>query len=162
VQIRRFDYQRDVTAILALMPELYESNFADFVADPEFIARKRYQLREATRDPAQAVLVAEDERGLLGFVWLMIDQEYSGLRRGEIAAICVSPRFRGAGVGRSLMQQGEATLRLMGASAVHLMVTAGNDAAVRLYQSLGFEITRYQMEKTLRRFRGNEGPTHRS
>lgn len=151
MQIRRFDYQRDVSAVLTLMPELYESNFADFTVDAEFISRKRFQLREALRDPAQAVLVAEDERGLLGFIWVTIDQEYSGARRGEVAAVCVAPGRRAAGVGRALMQQGEAALRLMGASMIHLMVTATNAPAVSLYQSLGYDITRYQMEKPLRR-----------
>lgn len=151
VQARRFDYQKDVGPILELMPELYESNFHDFVADSEFIGRKRYQLREASRDPAQTILVCEDELGVTGFIWLILSEDYGGERRGEVAAVCVASRARGGGIGRALMLQGEATLRMQGASQMHLMVTATNAQAVGLYHSLGFGVTRYQMEKSLRR-----------
>lgn len=132
------------------MPELYESNFPGFIADSDFLARKRAQLREASRDPGQAVLVSVDEKGICGFIWLVIEVEYSGRRRGEIAAIHVDRRSRGAGVGRALMDEGMALLRTYGCETAHLMVTSTNEAAVSLYESLGFEVTRYQMEKPLK------------
>ncbi|HWI62831.1 MAG TPA: N-acetyltransferase [Symbiobacteriaceae bacterium] len=132
------------------MPELYESNFPGFIADSDFLARKRAQLREAARDPGQAVLVSVDEKGICGFIWLVIEVEYSGRRRGEIAAIHVDRRARGAGVGRTLMDEGMALLRTYGCETVHLMVTSTNEAAVSLYESMGFEVTRYQMEKPLK------------
>lgn len=153
MHIRHFNYQHDTDSVLALMPELYQTNFPDFVIDPDFIGRKRYQLREATRDPSQTVMVAEDGQGLCGFIWLVVEHEYTGQHRGEIAAVCVSPRCRGNGVGRALMQEGEQALRLMGAETVHLMVTSANSAAVGLYHDLGYAVTRLQMEKSLRTYR---------
>jgi ribosomal protein S18 acetylase RimI-like enzyme len=150
MHIRHLDFPSDVPAILSYMPELYESNFPGFEADADFIGRKRAQLREASRDPGQAVFVAVDEQGICGFIWLVIEVEYSGRRRGEVAAIHVDRRCRGQGVGEALMQEGMEVLRGYGCEAVHLMVTAANAAAVRLYDRLGFEVTRYQMEKPLR------------
>lgn len=132
------------------MPELYESNFPGFRADSDFLARKRAQLREAVRDPGQAVMVSVDESGICGFIWLVIEVEYSGRRRGEVAAIHVDRRSRGTGVGRALMEEGLSLLRTYGCETVHLMVTTDNDAAVHLYESLGFTTTRYQMERALK------------
>lgn len=151
MRVRHLDYPADVQEIVSFLPELYESNFPGFAADMEFLARKRAQLREAARDPGQAVLVAEDSLGLAGFIWLTIEIEHSGRRRGEVSAVHVARRARGHGVGRSLMQEGEALLASYGCEVVQLMVTATNEVAVGLYRDLGFEVTRYQMEKPIRR-----------
>lgn len=151
VRIRHLEYPADIQEILTFMPELYETNFPGFSADAEFIARKRMQLRAAARDPGQCILVYEDELGVGGFIWLAVEWEYSGRRRGEVMAIHVAKRCRGQGVGRLLMQEGEAVLRSHGCESVNLMVTASNSAAVHLYESLGYGVTRYQMEKPIPR-----------
>jgi len=151
LRIRHLDYPADVPQILTFMPELYESNFPGFVADAEFLARKRSQLREASRDPGQSVMVAEDGSGVCGFIWLTIEVDYNGRRRGEISAIHVSSRSRGQGLGRQLMDEGESILRNYGCDSVQLMVTSANEAAVGLYDNLGYKTTRLQMEKRLER-----------
>jgi len=150
VRIRHLDYPDDSPQILSFLPDLYETNFPNFVVDTEFVVRKRNQLREAVRDPGQAVLVAEDSLGVCGFIWLVIEVDYSGRRRGEVNAIYVASRVRGQGVGRQLMQEGEELLRSYGCQSIMLMVTANNTVAHGLYESLGYDITRYQMEKTIR------------
>lgn len=150
MRVRHLDYPGDVNAIIRLLPELYEMNFPGFVADTDFLARKKAQIREASRDPGQTILVAEDEWGLAGFIWLSVEIEYNGRRKGEITAICVANRCRGKGYGRELMQEGEALLRTYGCSSVVLMVTQANASAVHLYESLGYQTTRLQMEKPLR------------
>ncbi len=150
VRIRRFEYNRDVEAVLSFMPELYETNFPGFVADPEFLTRRRQSLREAVRDPGQLVLVADEGRGPVGFIWLVLELDAGGRRRGEVAAVYVHSRLRDQGVGRLLMLEGEEILRSWGCHSVHLMVTVSNERAVQLYRNLGFGVTRYQMEKRLR------------
>ena len=144
------DYPGDVSHIISFLPELYESNFPGFVVDPDFVARKRAQLREASRDPGQAVLVAEDGQGVCGFVWLIVEIEYSGRRRGEISAIHVASRVRGKGVGRELMEEAQALAKSYGCEVMHLMVTTTNGAAVGLYEGMGYKVTRYQMERPIR------------
>lgn len=151
MHIRHLDYPHDVPEILRFLPELYETNFPGFAADLEFIARKRNQLREASRDPGQAVLVAADTAGVCGFIWLTIEVEHTGRRRGEVSAIHVASRARGQGLGRRLMQEGESLLRTYGCETIHLMVTAANEVATGLYKDLGYQVTRYQMEKPLRK-----------
>lgn len=150
VLLRRMDYVQDGEAILACMPDLYESNFAGFVADAPFLARRRQALREAARDPAQEVLVLDADGRLAGFVWLVMEIDYRGRRQGEVAAIYVKPQWRGRGLGRMLMEEAEAVFRHWGCHSVQLMVTARNEAAVGLYRSLGYGVTRHQMEKPLR------------
>lgn len=150
MRVRYLDLPADMDPILAMLPELYESNFPGFKADSEFITRKKGQIRSASRDPGQSILVAEDETGLAGFIWLAIEEEWGGLGyRGEIAAIYVRPSYRGKGVGRELMAEGEAMLRRYGCRKIHLMVTRSNEAAVGLYEDLGYKVTRLQMEKSI-------------
>lgn len=148
--IRRFDYVRDAEAVISFMPDLYETNFPGFVATADFLRRQRHNLREATRDPGQLVLVAEAGLGPVGFAWLVLEVDGNGRRRGELAAIYVHPGWRGQGVGRQLMAEAEESFRSWGCHSIHLMVTARNERAVGLYRSLGYGVTRYQMEKRLR------------
>jgi len=144
-------YPDDVPQILSFMPELYEGNFPGMVVDAAFLARQRSQLREASRDVSQAVLVAEDRAGICGFVWVAVELDWNGRRCGEVRALFVHRRRCRQGLGRRLMQEGEEILRLFGCQSIMLMVTGSNQAACGLYQSMGYETTRYQMEKPLRK-----------
>lgn len=150
IRIRRFDFACDADDLIAFMPDLYETNFPGFRTTPEFLHRRRQALREASRDPGQAVLVADEGGRAVGFIWLVLELDAGGRRRGEVAALYVHPDYRGQGVGRLLMAEGEATLRAWGCHSAYVMVTAANRAAVRLYESLGYQVTRYQMERRLR------------
>jgi GNAT superfamily N-acetyltransferase len=59
-------------------------------------------------------------------------------QRANIQNIGVTPRHRGRGVGAALIIAALEGLQQVGVSRVGLEVTAENDAAVRLYQRLGF------------------------
>ncbi len=59
---------------------------------------------------------------------------------GHITQLCVSPRVRGQGLGRLLLQCSAAELQRQKGRALSLTVTAGNHTARRLYDELGFEI----------------------
>lgn len=157
VRVRRLDFARDADRLIAFMPDLYETNFPGFLATREFLARRRQALREAARDPAQRVLVAEEGTRAVGFIWLVLEIDGAGRRRGEVAALYVDPRLRGQGVGRQLMEEGEDVLRDWGCESAHLMVTVANQAAVQLYRELGYEVVRYQMEKPLRQAGSADG-----
>lgn len=149
VSIRRLRGEEDLRQIVTFLPDLYETNFPGFQADSQFLAASRDRLRVAAVDPRQSVLVAEDRAGLCGFIWVAAEVDYRGLWRGEVRAIYVHPRMRRRGVGRSLMDHGEAYLAACGCHAVTLMVTASNGPACGLYDSLGYRVTRLQMEKPL-------------
>ncbi len=61
---------------------------------------------------------------------------------GHITQICVSPLFRGRGVGREMLLRSLGGLARQGCELATLTVTASNQAAVGLYEDFGFRILR--------------------
>jgi ribosomal protein S18 acetylase RimI-like enzyme len=61
-----------------------------------------------------------------------------GDRVAHVTQLCVSPQYRGRGLGRLLMRQCGASLRGAGFEAITLTVTEANEQAMRLYDELGF------------------------
>ena len=59
----------------------------------------------------------------------------------EVLTIAIESRFRGAGLGEKLLRRGLELARERQARAVFLEVEAGNRAALRLYEKLGFQET---------------------
>lgn len=59
---------------------------------------------------------------------------------GHITQICVRRQWQGQGLGRRLMEAALARLTAKGYKGVSLTVTAENEAAVKLYLQLGFEV----------------------
>lgn len=58
----------------------------------------------------------------------------------EILTVAVAPSERGRGLGRLLMEEAMRRLYREGAGACFLEVDQANNAATRLYRSLGFEV----------------------
>lgn len=83
-------------------------------------------------------LVAEADGTLVGFCWTKQHDDDAG----EIYVIGVDPDHHGSGLGRALTVAGLASLRARGSTHGLLYVDAANEAAVALYRSLGFEVTR--------------------
>lgn len=61
---------------------------------------------------------------------------------GAIQNVGIVPNHRGLGLGRALVTKSLQGFRQVGMATASLEVTALNQVAVRLYQSLGFRITR--------------------
>lgn len=142
VTVRSFEPGRDEDAWIAV-------NNRAFARDPDqggwaaaTLARRE---REAWFDPA-GFLLAEDDRGLAGFCWTKLHPASPPLEpvaRGEIYVIGVDPSRQGAGLGRSLVLAGLADLHDRRAAPVGMLfVDATNDAARRLYESIGFTVAR--------------------
>ncbi len=89
-------------------------------------------------DP-EGFLLAEDADGIAGFCWTKVHPE-DGM--GEIYVIGVDPSRRGSGLGRALVVAGLGSLASRGVTTGMLFVDAANEAAVRLYESLGFATVR--------------------
>ena len=60
---------------------------------------------------------------------------------GHITQLCVLPAIRGAHLGYELLRRALAKLRAMGCATVSLTVTASNQHAIELYESVGFRRT---------------------
>lgn len=68
-----------------------------------------------------------------GGMWVLFDEAH-------ITNVAVDPEYRHRGFGRLLMKDMAAAAAGQGASSMTLEVRISNAAAIRLYESLGFEI----------------------
>lgn len=85
--------------------------------------------------------------GLTGFVWeedgrvignLTVSREWASPRCWLISNVVVAPAFRRRGIARQLMEAAMDFVAARGAAWAFLMVRRENQAAIRLYETLGF------------------------
>jgi GNAT superfamily N-acetyltransferase len=86
---------------------------------------------------ARALLVAEDQGGLIGTVQIALRQPENQPHRADIAKMLVHRRARRMGVGAALMRAAEETARAAGKTLLVLDTATGGDAE-RLYARLGW------------------------
>ncbi len=89
-------------------------------------------------DP-EGFLLYERDGKLVASCWTKVHRETEP-PMGEIYVISVDPDFKGEGLGKSLVLVGLDHLGKIGLEMAMLYVDADNEPAVKLYQSLGFEI----------------------
>ena len=85
-----------------------------------------------SRDPS-LVLVAEDDRGLVGSVF----GAYDG-RRGWLNRLATRPDARGRGIAGDLVSALENALHAIGCRKLNLLITPDNAGVARFYQRHGF------------------------
>ena len=96
------------------------------------------RLAEPWFDP-KGFLLAFDADGLAGFCWTKIHPATdTDAELGEIFVIGVDPSREGKGLGRALVVAGLSSLAERGVRTGMLFVDGDNEAALRLYESLGF------------------------
>ena len=131
----------DGDAVLALADRLCEG-----VArwrNPEAVVTAVHgwvQLSLATmEDPGHAVLVAELEGSVVGFVTLSPTHHWSGEAEASIGELVVSQRAQGRGIGSALVEAAMARARELGCARISVSTGAANARARDLYRRLGFE-----------------------
>lgn len=146
VILRPLDPEADLPAIIDLNARAF-TELPDQGSWTELDFRRR--MAEPWFDPA-GFLVAEQGPVIVGFHWTKThdhpaseDAEASGHTHahepiGEVYVVGVDPAARGVGLGRALTLAGLHHLRHRGLSTALLYVDADNEAALRLYRSLGF------------------------
>lgn len=70
-------------------------------------------------------------------------------KTGEVNFVMASERHRGTGIGSLLMSEAQRLTKAAGLNRLSLMVMAGNQGAVRLYERMGFETRAFKMLKRL-------------
>ena len=88
---------------------------------------------------ARALLVAEDDRGIVGTVQLVLEQPENQPHRADLSKMLVHRRARRRGLGAALMQAAEQVARASGKSLL-VLDTASADAE-RLYARLGWQLS---------------------
>jgi RimJ/RimL family protein N-acetyltransferase len=131
----------DTDVLIALRKEALETNPLAFGASlqddktlsPEF-------LRTSLADPQTSVIVGLfDGADLVGMVGVVRGTQVKRRHRAGIWGMYVSPRARGKGAGRRLLEAAIETARSWpGVEQVHLSVTETSVEAWRLYESVGF------------------------
>ena len=109
-------------------------------------AEERRYLKAIRRYPHAAVYVAEDDLGsVVGRLSLARDQHPSSAHVADLG-LMVARTHRRQGIGRALMEQAVRWARLAGVRKLELHVFPHNDAAIALYESMGFEREGYRKE----------------
>ena len=94
------------------------------------------------RDPDTAILVAEQDRGLLGFCTVRVDRAppiHAELERAEITDIAVAAASRRRGVGRRLVGSALGWLRVRGIERVEVRVAVRNREGQGFWRAMGFD-----------------------
>ncbi|MEV8226576.1 GNAT family N-acetyltransferase [Streptomyces sp. NPDC079167] len=101
----------------------------------------------ATRGMYFRVLVHDD--AVVGHVWVARREVPDGDDLGYVFDVEVREEHRGRGYGRALMHLAEDITLDAGLGLLGLHVFADNTPALRLYESLGYEVTQYNLAKAL-------------
>ena len=130
------DIVRELTEVL--LDAVESGAGVSFMSDvrPEQIAEWwRARFRESS--PRTVVLVARDERGIVGTVQLQPAWAPNQPHRADVAKLIVHRRARGRGTARALMQELERQATEQRFTLL-LLDTCKGSAAERLYTSLGW------------------------
>jgi ribosomal protein S18 acetylase RimI-like enzyme len=103
-------------------------------------------------DPDAAILVAARDGDVVGYAFAAVEgYDYMSLRApaGVLHDLVVDPGSRGRGSGRALADAALAYLRSRGAPRVVLSTASRNEAAQRLFTSMGFRPTMVEMTREL-------------
>jgi ribosomal protein S18 acetylase RimI-like enzyme len=119
--------------------------------------RRRGRYETTLTAPGGIALVAERDGRVVGALIGEVEDPADGsdtyavpTRAAHVHDIAVLPEEQGAGIGRALMERFERELRERGVDAYGLDVMAGNDLALRFYESLGFELADLSLYKRMR------------
>jgi len=93
-------------------------------------------------------IVANVAGEIVGYIMCRIEAGLPSLglfsltKRGHVISVAVLPAYQRKGIGEALMQEAMLGMRQYKARECYLEVRMSNDAAIKLYQKLGFETSR--------------------
>jgi ribosomal protein S18 acetylase RimI-like enzyme len=137
----------DLDALRHLVLDLHETlrPFDPDLAPVEIIPDIHFrELVARVEETAGGIFVAEQGSHLVGYVcvWGSVAPDDADERPDPysfMAELFVRPECRGTGIGRRLVERAEALARTHGRYKMELNVLAGNQAALRFYEALGYE-----------------------
>ena len=126
----------DIDAIARLAGEL---------GYPSTVAEIRQRLESMERNPDHATFVAVERGGkVIGWIGLSRVYALESDPRAEITGLIVDSGYRSGGVGRLLVERGEAWARELGLNAMGVRSNVIRDRAHQFYLRLGYEVTKSQ------------------
>ncbi|HZT71166.1 MAG TPA: GNAT family N-acetyltransferase [Terriglobia bacterium] len=112
----------------------------------------RRRLRAILRDPEHAVWVAEiDGATIAGWTHVFVKRLLESDRDVEIGGLVVNERFRGRGIGKTLVKRAEQWAKSKRLKSVYVRSNVIRESAHAFYQGLGYKIikTQYAFRKSL-------------
>jgi ribosomal-protein-alanine N-acetyltransferase len=96
----------------------------------------------------ETFIVAEEDGKIVGYIMCRIEVGLSNfglgglIRKGHVVSVAVLPQSRRRGVAQALLGAAMDGMRVYKAKQCYLEVRVTNDAGVRLYKKLSFDVTR--------------------
>lgn len=115
------------------LTELLEVEAQCFSGDR--LSRRRFQFW--IRASHRLFLVARNADGLLGYGLVLL---HRGTRLARLYSLAVSPKARGLGLGRRLLEELENAAMARGRLFMRLEVARDNESAIRLYEAQGYRL----------------------
>jgi GNAT superfamily N-acetyltransferase len=140
--IRRLDAVDDaqIAALASVLVDAIDSDAGVSFLHPLAPERAREFWRGVGDDVAtgrRALLVAEDDAGIVGTVQLVLAQPENQPHRADLSKMLVHRRGRQRGLGAALLEAAEETARECGKTLLVLDTNTGSDAE-RLYTRMGW------------------------
>ncbi len=151
MQIVRIDH--DSFALWAAQIEILFNravrlNFPQAAVDGSYGREKCQEVGKYLKDGSAIVFAAVEGSHLAGWIWCH-EIHRMGIRRLHIAEIAVSDPWQRQGIGKQLLDSAEKYAAEHGYQEIDLLVTVGNQGAVRFYENASFVPERYLMRKTI-------------
>jgi ribosomal protein S18 acetylase RimI-like enzyme len=147
--MRTLDVERlaagDYALVRPLLVELHLSEQIHYADHPQLpreeIERHLMSIPSAFHGE-NVIYAARDEGGaVVGFCWIVLYDPGTGLE-GEVAELYVAESHRGQGIGELLVRQAVRLFAERRVTLGYVWTRPDNEAAIRLYRSVGFEPNR--------------------
>ncbi len=122
------------TATIKLLDQLFRIEEKCF--DQEAFSKR--QISYLLTDYNSIALVAKANVNLAGFIIVQVEVE-ENTEFGHIITINVAPNFRRQKIATKMLHEIESILKQKGINEVRLEVREDNHAAIKLYQTLGYQ-----------------------
>ncbi|PKX81666.1 acetyltransferase [Pectobacterium peruviense] len=103
-------------------------------------------LPQSTLTPANKLwcIHSLDNEDVIGYLWVILNGNSAW-----ISDFCLLPAWRGRGFGKASLAAMDVVVAALGINEVGLRVATGNSVAKALYEKQGFQITGFNMHKSL-------------
>lgn len=129
------EYRRVRLNALQMEPSAYSSSYETALEQP-----RSFFINRASFKPDNFLFGAWDAASLIGMAGGYVDPELKRQHIGHVVSVWVEPEYRRQGLARQLtMLVMDQLQSLQQVTQIQLVATAGNQAAISLYEGFGFQ-----------------------